>query len=139
MSLQRSLMLIALSTGLAGCREPNIDIYRCTWRGIGEWKAYAVTADASVANNTLHSLQIVSTVGVIPDGPAGTCRYTLRGRHFQRVRDEAGTRQLRMLDDRGAGIGYLRYVVEDDALIITLPIKMSAGSSKCLVGPPAMR
>ncbi len=57
-----------------------------------------------------------------------------------------------MLNDRGAGIGYLSYVVEDDALIITsierhdcntgritLPIKMSAGSSKCLVGPPAMR
>ncbi len=142
---------MALLLTLAGCDEAATQRYDCEWQGRGQWDAYSTTAMATVSDGRLQSLRIVSTSGVIPDD-ARTCGYDLHGRSFEYVRDDDGLLQLRMLNNRGEGIGYLDYAIDDGTLRImgidhpdcetgriTFPIELRTDPSDCVVGPPMMR
>lgn len=142
---------MALLLALAGCDEAATQRYDCQWQGRGRWNVYSTTAMATVIDDQLQSLRIVSTSGVIPDD-ARTCSYDLHGRSFDHVRDDDGLPRLRMLNDRGEGIGYLDYAIDGGTLRImgidhpdcetgriTFPVELRPDSPDCVVGPSMMR
>ena len=142
----------SLLLALAGCNRAPIQRYDCEWLGQGQWNAYSTKATATIIDRRLQSLRIVSTSGVVPDGAPGTCIYDLHGRSFEHARDFDGLPRLRMLNNRGEGIGYLDYAIDDGTLrimnieqpgcetgFITFPIELRPGSPDCVVGPPEMR
>jgi hypothetical protein len=146
-------VLFASACALPGCGLASRDrTFLCEWRGTGVFSKYATQAEAKMLGDRLIALHITSTVDTIPDRRAGTCAYTLPQDRVEFISDDDSNKRLRLIDDRNQGIGYIRYRVADDKLIIEsveayaceagrieLPINMGPSPGDCLVGPPGMR
>ena len=144
----RGAFLIAVAAASTGCvQHASTADVSCSWRGAGQFAEYATDAQARLSDGRLTALRIASKVGVIPDGPGGTCVYDLHGQCFEHRTGDDGILRLRFVNDRNEGTGYLDYRVSGDRLIVVnvssyvcaegrleFPIEMSSDPDACQVG-----